>query len=122
MGESNNEVRPPFLCSLTQQRFLFKNSFISLLGLAGESGQPASLLPHGRQLHGPRGGAGPQGSSDPLRAIRLPAGQRDGSIPGAEGGDDRTWIRLAMSYPCPMLAEGLRTRGKDLLKNKAARG
>lgn len=78
----------PFLCSLTQPRFLFKNSSLSPLTLAGAGGQAASLLP--------RGGVGPQESSDPPRpSVCLSACRTaGGSLRGAGS---------PMSYPCPVL-------------------
>lgn len=101
-GGSNNEVQPPFLCSLTQQRFLFKNSFISLLGLAGESGQPASLLPHGRRLRAP-GRSWTTGEQGPAPSRLSVCGTAGWQHPGAP----------AMSY---------HTWGTELIKYKAARG
>lgn len=102
-GASNNEVQPPFLCSLTQQRFLFKNSFISLLGLAGESGQPASLLPHGRRLRAP-GRSWTTGE-------RGPAPSRP-SVCGT----------AAWQHPGGAPAVSSHTWGTELIKYKATRG
>lgn len=82
-GESGNEVGAPFLCSLIKQRFLFKNSSLSLLALAGR--QAARLLPRGR--------AGPQESSDPSRpsaCLRL----QDSRVSGA--------ARCPVSFHCPV--------------------